>query len=1223
MSITQNQYNTVLYRCDEIWSSIFNSNSGDVVFVPDGTIYADLSNGDGTFRPYQITKVCCDVLKNKLLTQTPPQYPSNVNPNNIYFDLDEQKCRWSETPISSCLTNQPIKIVLNPVGNDGAFFTLTENDTCRLEVSFDYLFKIKCSHLAYVLDPSKYAEAVGLTPGSGGALIPARVNTTELRQNKFAKESELLDINNELESLSKQAANISYSIVCNDFPTTEEVVTATPTTEITPAQKLPFINTGFGSLTNETLITTSKTKVAPVYETKSVNFCLTDAGLDAWRLILGDNNYNEFINGNPDSYTCLDVIEIDKQNQESVITNGNNLIFECETPFGEKTNLLNQISELAEIQKKIKNDIKILDDDIIGIRDIVDPCSSLIGQFENISASASLDLIDENNNITQIHIDNFFPTHPNLYEYLTQTQDNSGFFVCGDPSTTETWASGCTGLVYPEFTYYGVIEDDEELNVSICKGVKDELQQKLFDSSNIATLSGFNSSLSSNVFNSNWLTHSFTIDDQRIISGSSNNYIKLNIIINSSCDNFCLLIDQINMTKVCDDANRTNIFISESPGFEITRIIDNKKSWLQVENTTDRNFFVANYDDSNKIRQTEYTVDEDRLILNSKEIDLTMNMASAVENDVWCYLLDNSNLLTGTTCDTSSGVTPTDIYGNKITLPTAQTYTYNVSDLIDLSLSYYSDCLKYAEAVGLTASVAIPAKAVSPDIVDNIVGDGVGIFCLPESECMECGEALKFKFDNNPLTLNPQYDEFWVVCDINGLSAYVIEDPTDAQNTIYNITNSLTGSAISELTNLANIINIKNLDAGIPQQYNIFWDSTGDCASCCSDCGDESINFTGFMTTNITEVNTLETFENLMVSELTDAKNRKVLSAYPTLRAVYDRYMNATQYGVSKSSEFTYEKMDKFTGLIKSYWDDLIEQVVPATTIWGSVKVYTNTMFDQQKFKYRSYTSLFCNSPLNFVTPPSPINGSEGQCQLVEVITTNINPFAASGTTVTSNKKTTYNSVCLSQMNWGSEFVGNVDIQNNDGSFNNYDNFCKECTKNIKWYSMVDKPDYLIPELTCIGSITGVTHVITGLTVNGVNYITTPISSTTITNNSLFLVNAENNVVSGCSASSGWTYLNFVSFLSKTFMQLNLFNYTAILSLIEKTDVGVDCSKNGFYISYPENDTFSLSVKTSSDGYSSTIIYTNEGILTENVNSDYYCSTSNGIDYDCLANKIN
>jgi hypothetical protein len=146
------------------------------------------------------------------------------------------------------------------------------------------------------------------------------------------------------------------------------------------------------------------------------------------------------------------------------------------------------------------------------------------------------------------------------------------------------------------------------------------------------------------------------------------------------------------MTKVCDDANRTNIFISESPGFEITRIIDNKKSWIQVENTTDRNFFVANYDDSNKIRQTEYTVDEDRLILNSKEIDLTMNMASAVENDVWCYLLDNSNLLTGTTCESTTGFTPTDIYDNPVILPTGQTYSYNISNLITLSARYFNKC---------------------------------------------------------------------------------------------------------------------------------------------------------------------------------------------------------------------------------------------------------------------------------------------------------------------------------------------------------------------------------------------------------------------------------------------------------------------------------------------------------------------------------------------------
>jgi hypothetical protein len=43
-----------------------------------------------------------------------------------------------------------------------------------------------------------------------------------------------------------------------------------------------------------------------------------------------------------------------------------------------------------------------------------------------------------------------------------------------------------------------------------------------------------------------------------------------------------------------------------------------------------------------------------------------MNMASAVENDVWCYLVDNPNLLTGTTnpspCIPSCGDNMIDIW---------------------------------------------------------------------------------------------------------------------------------------------------------------------------------------------------------------------------------------------------------------------------------------------------------------------------------------------------------------------------------------------------------------------------------------------------------------------------------------------------------------------------------------------------------------------------------
>lgn len=839
MPITQNQYNEVLFQCDKIWDAIFQYNSGNIVYVPDGTIYAELSNGNGTYTPYQITETCCRILKETLINPSGPTTPSNVNPNNIFFDFDEQKCRWGQRPDSACSTNDtPIKIVLNPVGNDGAIFTLTEDDTCTLEIKFDYLFKIKCETLKNVI---ALAETTGLSSKTSEEL-------TKNRQQKFELESKLLDINIELESLSKQAANLSYSIVCNDFPTNQEVIKAAPTTDITPLQKLPFSNTGFGSLTN-TDLTVTTTKVAPVYETKVVNFCLTDAGLNSWRLILGDNNYIEFINGNPDSYTCLDVIQIDKLNQEAILNKQDKLIFECTTPFGEKTALLNKISELTKTQQSIKTQIEVIDANIVLLGNEVNPCSTLLGQFENISATVTLDLIDANGNVVpNVFSQNFFLVNQPLYSYLSSTQNNSGFLVCGEPTVNETWASGCTGLVYPEFTLGGTVEDSEELNVSICDTIKDILYEELYNSSGLSTQDEFNQSLSPNVFNSNWMSYTHTID---VTSGFTNNQLKLNVIINNSCQNLCLLIDQISMTKICKDADRTSLFISQSPGFEITRVIDNKKSWLAADTTSERNFFIGDYDDTNKIRQTQYNVDEERLVLNSKEIDLTMNMASAVENDVWCYLVDNPNLLSGTT--------------------------------------------------------------------------------------------------------NP--------------------------------------------------------------------------SPCTPSCGDNGIILSALTTTDIKNTTTLETFEDTLVSELTDAKNRKILSGYPTLRAVYDRYMNATEYGLPASNEFDYDKMEKFTGLIKSYWDDLIEQVVPATTLWGSVKVYTNTMFDQQKFKYRSYTSLFSENQFENNNVPSPINGTSGQCETVEVVTTLI-PARRGGRKI-------YGSLCIAQMNYGSEFIGNVQIINeNDPFFN-------------------------------------------------------------------------------------------------------------------------------------------------------------------------------------------
>lgn len=202
--------------------------------------------------------------------------------------------------------------------------------------------------------------------------------------------------------------------------------------------------------------------------------------------------------------------------------------------------------------------------------------------------------------------------------------------------------------------------------------------------------------------------------------------------------------------------------------------------------------------------------------------------------------------------------------------------------------------------------------------------------------------------------------------------------------------------------------------------------NTGSMPSTC--CGDNQIDFNALLTQPLTAVTTLEEFEYYAISELIDAKNRQTISAYPTLRALYDRYMQSTTYCGTQSSAFDYTTMDQFAGLVGDYWVDIIEQVIPATTIWGSIKVYTNTIFDQQKFKYKAYTSLLCGNPFSGDTVLSPISGTTGQCQSVEVVTQTIPYSGQTPIRVVKPQLSTCNTLCIAQMNHGSEFIGTVGI---------------------------------------------------------------------------------------------------------------------------------------------------------------------------------------------------
>ena len=126
-------------------------------------------------------------------------------------------------------------------------------------------------------------------------------------------------------------------------------------------------------------------------------------------------------------------------------------------------------------------------------------------------------------------------------------------------------------------------------------------------------------------------------------------------------------------------------------------------------------------------------------------------------------------------------------------------------------------------------------------------------------------------------------------------------------------------------------------------------------------CGDNfTVDFDKLTTEPLENATTNEKFDMMMNTELVDAKTRKTISAYPTLRALYDRYMDSVRYTGLQSSAYDYQKMDDVANKVGDNWVDIVEQVIPATTIWGSVKVYENTVFDQQKFQYKLGTTFTC-----------------------------------------------------------------------------------------------------------------------------------------------------------------------------------------------------------------------------------------------------------------------
>lgn len=74
---------------------------------------------------------------------------------------------------------------------------------------------------------------------------------------------------------------------------------------------------------------------------------------------------------------------------------------------------------------------------------------------------------------------------------------------------------------------------------------------------------------------------------------------------------------------------------------------------------------------------------------------------------------------------------------------------------------------------------------------------------------------------------------------------------------------------------------------------------------------------------------------------------------YPSLQQIYWDYLNSEEQVNIPSNRYTYQKMIDFTNGIGGYWTKLLEQMVPATTLWTGGQKLENSVFHRQKVVWR------------------------------------------------------------------------------------------------------------------------------------------------------------------------------------------------------------------------------------------------------------------------------
>ena len=118
--------------------------------------------------------------------------------------------------------------------------------------------------------------------------------------------------------------------------------------------------------------------------------------------------------------------------------------------------------------------------------------------------------------------------------------------------------------------------------------------------------------------------------------------------------------------------------------------------------------------------------------------------------------------------------------------------------------------------------------------------------------------------------------------------------------------------------------------------------------------GDNNVDKTKTTINTVSFFEFAESFKNSFIN----ARNRQTLSdgfnnGYPLLQKVFWDYLVSNEKVNIPNNKYTYQKMVNFINEIGDYWLKMLEQVIPASTLWNGGMKLDNNIFHRQKIVWR------------------------------------------------------------------------------------------------------------------------------------------------------------------------------------------------------------------------------------------------------------------------------